>query len=167
MINTVSPEGLEFISRKEGVKNEMYRDPIGLPTIGVGHLLTQDELSSGKIRIGCENVRWGDGLTDEQVLELLAQDLDPVEKELADLSDHMRREHASPLSQHQFDALASLIHNIGLGAFRRSTLRRKILGGFWEEVPEQIQRWKYAGGQPILLPRRKEEAKMWEFGQYA
>jgi lysozyme len=162
----VSSDGLALIAREEGIRNEMYHDPIGLPTIGVGHLLTRDELSSGKIRIRDEYVRWGDGLTEDQVLNLLAQDLDPIEQELSDVSEYMEREHGVGLEPTQFDALASFVFNIGLGAFRRSTLRRRLLWGFWEDVVYQIKRWKYAGGRPILEPRREREARLWETGLY-
>lgn len=54
----------------------MYKDVAGLPTIGVGHLLTQDVLSSGKILIHDKIARYADGLTKKQVIQLLAQDVD-------------------------------------------------------------------------------------------
>jgi lysozyme len=44
----------------------------GLPSIGVGHLLTQNEFSSGKILIQDKVARYADGLTKSQVIQLLA-----------------------------------------------------------------------------------------------
>ena len=50
----------------------------GLPTIGVGHLLTRSELTSGKIVINGVPVKYADGLTEQQVTDLLAQDVKPA-----------------------------------------------------------------------------------------
>ena len=48
---TISKNGIQFIIDREGSRSKMYLDSAGLPTIGVGHLLTQSELSNGKINI--------------------------------------------------------------------------------------------------------------------
>jgi lysozyme len=46
----------------------MKKDVAGLPSIGVGHLLTQNEFSSGKILIQDKVARYADGLTKNQVI---------------------------------------------------------------------------------------------------
>ena len=71
----VSDAGVKFIRRWEGSRSAAYHDSAGLLTVGVGHLLTRDELSSGKVEIGAEYVKWRDGLSDEQIDLLLRQDL--------------------------------------------------------------------------------------------
>ncbi len=43
----ISAAGIAFLKQWEGVRYEAYRDSIDLLTIGVGHLLTKSELSSG------------------------------------------------------------------------------------------------------------------------
>ena len=55
--------------------NDVYQDAAGLPTIGVGHLLTKDELASGKILILGEAIKYHDGLTNLQIDRLLTHDL--------------------------------------------------------------------------------------------
>lgn len=150
-----SEAGLEFLKQQEGSRKEMYRDFIGLPTIGVGHLLTKDELSSGKMSIGGEWVDWHQGLSDQYTLGLLRQDVGHVETALnAD---------AIVLTQHQFDALISFVFNVGIGAFARSTLRKKLLLGDLAAVPAELARWTYAGGviSPILAKRRVAETQLW------
>ncbi len=76
----MSDNGLELLKQWEGFKLEVYKDSAGLPTIGVGHLLTKSELASSKIVIGGVPVQYADGLTDQQVLDLLSQDVTPADQ---------------------------------------------------------------------------------------
>ena len=71
----MSDKGRELLKQWEGVRNKVYLDSAGLPTIGCGHLLTKDELTSGKILICAMAVPYKDGLLDEDIDRLLAQDL--------------------------------------------------------------------------------------------
>ncbi len=59
----MSEKDKELLSEWEGVELNVYRDVADLPTIGVGHLLTRDELTSGKISIQGELIKYADGLT--------------------------------------------------------------------------------------------------------
>jgi lysozyme len=152
----LSDQGLEFIKRMEGCSTTMYYDVAGLPTIGVGHLLTRSEMSSGKILIVGTPVKWGKGLTPAQCNELLRQDLNWAVNALGAV--------LVPLTQHQFDALVSFIFNVGAGAFRGSTLLKRLNAGDYDAVPVQLMRWTKAGGKEIagLRNRRVFEVKMWE-----
>lgn len=60
-------------------------------------------------------------------------------------------------------ALTSLCYNIGPGAFRASTLRRRIIAEDWDAVPDQWMRWDRAGGRQVrgLTARRAAELKLW------
>jgi len=152
----LSEAGRAHLIREEGFRNTMYRDPVGLPTVGVGHLLTRDELSSGKLRLeGWFD--WHPGLTDQQVRWLFAQDLAPIERAITGLV-------RVPLTQGQFDALVSFTFNEGLGAFRGSTLLAKLNAGDYAAVPAELRRWHYAGGEvlPLLERRREVEITLWE-----
>lgn len=141
--------------RHEGVVLRAYKDVAGLLTIGVGHLLTKSELSSGKLVIDGQVVKWKDGITREQAMALLAQDLREVE-------DAVERA-AGGLTNAQFDALCSFVFNIGIGAFLRSTLLKRIHAGHLEDVPAQMLRWNRAGGIVVagLQRRRESEAALW------
>lgn len=63
------------------------------------------------------------------------------------------------LTQPQFDALVSLVYNIGPGAFKNSTLLRCLNAGDYECVYKQWMRWKYVNGRPVkgLENRRARE----------
>lgn len=143
----------------EGVRTTAYQDVAGLWTIGCGHLLTRDELSSGKIWIGGQPVKWELGLTDAQVSALLAQDIAPVEQAVSVLV-------RVPITQNQFDALVLFAFNIGREAFAKSSLLRRLNEGKPAEVPDQLQRWVYAGGKQVagLRTRRAAEARLWSEG---
>lgn len=147
--------GIKSLLAREGSRSKMYYDTAGLPTIGVGHLLTRSEMTSGKIWIDGEAIRWRDGLSNDQITRLFDRDNDLAE---AAVSDLVKVE----LADHQFDTLVSFVFNVGINAFRKSTLLRKLNAGDYAAVPEQLLRWIYAAGKPVLRLRREEEARQWE-----
>ena len=153
----MSADGVDMLTELEGLRTEMYLDVAGLPTIGVGHLLTKDELSSGKINIESESVKYRDGITGEQAMMLLAKDVRRFE-------DGIARVITSMLAGHQFDALVSFAFNVGVEAFRSSTLLKRINAGRFEDVPAQMRRWIYSGGATWdgLVTRREVEIERWE-----
>ena len=156
MKTQMSKEGKERLSEWEGVELNVYRDVADLPTIGVGHLLTRDELTSGKIFIRGELIKYADGLTRKQVIDLLGQDLRRFEEVI---NERVRVD----LKQTQFDALVSFSFNVGGYAFRNSTLLKLLNQGKYNEVPNQLRRWVYSGGQKVqgLANRREKEIELW------
>jgi lysozyme len=152
----MSTHGLELLEKWEGFKANVYKDSAGLPTIGVGHLLTKSELSSGKITISGLPVQYSNGLTDQQVLDLLSQDVKPAEQAV---TNNVK----VPLNQNQFDALVSFTFNVGVGAFTSSTLLKVLNQQQYTEVPTQLLRWTRAGGQVVqgLVNRRQNEINLW------
>lgn len=91
----------------EGCRLKAYRCPAGVLTIGYGH--TGPDVTEGKV------------ITAAEAVALFNRDADrfaaSVEKALP----------GAVLKPRQFDALVSLAYNIGLGNFRKSTLRAKVL----------------------------------------
>lgn len=152
----ISENGIKKLIEWEGFKNNVYKDSAGLPTIGVGHLLTQDELRSGKISIRGDDIRYGNGLTDEKVSALLKQDLSSREQLVRTMVQ-------VPLNQNQFDALVSFVFNVGRSAFQKSTLLKVLNEGHYDEVPKQLSRWIYSGGERDkgLVNRRNNEIILW------
>jgi lysozyme len=149
----LSVSGLEAIKRREGVRLSMYRDSANLPTIGCGHLLTKDELHSGKV-LGED---WRDGISQDTCDRLLQADLQSA-------MDAVHEFVRVPLLQHQFDTLISLVFNIGDGAFQESTLLRQLNNDQFATVPGQLRRWIYAAGHRDtgLVNRREDEIEQWE-----
>jgi len=140
----------------EGVEHQLYLDSGNAPTIGVGHLLTRDERTSGKIIIKDKPVKYHEGLDFEQVTALLSQDLRPVEGMVDKLV-------IVPLKQCQFDALVCFAFNVGASAFKDSTLLKSLNAKLYDRIPEQLKRWVHDGGKvvPGLVNRRNNEIKLW------
>lgn len=153
----LSKGGIAFIGKWEGRENKVYEDVAGYPTIGIGHLLTHEELQSGKILIRDQPFRYASGLQDEQIDALFLQDSATAQQAIND-SVHV------DIEQYQFDMLVSLAFNIGVGAFKRSTLLKLLNRGQIDAVPNQLIRWVYSGGKKIqgLINRRSEAAEIWK-----
>jgi lysozyme len=161
---TTSLPGIIAIERREGRRYVMYRDRAGFPTIGVGHRLTKDELSSGKLFLTGGMIDWRNGLDEEQVNFLLQHDLHATEAVINQVV-------VVPLTETQFDTLVSFVFNIGGTAFAQPTrlpvpgctLLRDLNAGNYAAVPLQLKLWVYDAGtvDPILVKRRDDEILQW------
>ena len=140
-----SEKGLQFIRREEGERLKAYADIIGVWTIGVGHTGAVDGKPVAK----------GMVISADKSRELLSADLLKFESAIARLVK-------VPLKQYEFDALVSLVFNIGETNFARSTLLKKLNTNDFKGAAEQFLAWKNAGGRPVqgLLNRRKREKDM-------
>lgn len=120
-----------------------YQDPIGLWTVGVGHLM-----GNGRVR----PKDWNRKRTDAEVDELLRKDITRFENGVDALI-------TVDLNQNQFDALVCFAFNVGLGNLQASTLRRKLNRGDYEGAANELPKWRKAGGRvlPGLVKRRKDE----------
>lgn len=158
----ISEIGLRRLAQWEGEikdngKHVAYDDAAGYPTIGIGHLLTNEELKTGHILIEGVMVDWGyDGLFDEEAFGLLEQDLQWAQ-------DAVNKNVEVFLLQNQFDSLVSFVFNIGETNFRSSTLLRVLNEANYAEVPNQLKRWNKAGGKTLrgLIKRRQHEIDQW------
>ncbi len=152
----VGQRGKDLFKEWEGLVTHEYLDSGSAPTIGIGHLLTRSERTSGKITIGGQALDYRNGLTEQQCWDLLDLDLsgsEAVVNEAVKVS----------LNQNQFDALVSFVFNVGDGAFRGSTLLRLLNQGQLDQVPAQLQRWVRDNGQVVqgLVNRRNKEIALW------
>lgn len=149
MTRSLSYEGAALIARFEGKSNELYDDPAGHCTIGVGHLVHLGRCD------GSEPEEFRRGLTDQQVYDLFIADAQRYINAVNGLI-------SAPLSQNQFDALVSFAFNVGIGALEGSTLRRKINEGDYGGAATEFSKWTKAGGQVLqgLVRRRTSEAEL-------
>lgn len=149
----VSKKGLEHIAEFEGFRPKLYNDPAGHATIGFGHLVHK-----GKID-GSEPAEFRKGISRERALELLRADAASAEAAV-------RSAVTVPLVPNQFDALVSFVFNVGAGAFRKSTLLKRINAGDHAAVRSELARWNKGGGKvlPGLVRRRESEADLYERG---
>lgn len=140
----VSSKGRQKIKQEEGERLVGYLDSRGIPTIGVGHTSAA----------GPPKVTKGMKITSAQSDEILSRDLGDVE-------GCINTSVKVPLTQNQFDALASLIFNIGEPAFKKSTLLKKLNAKDYAGAADQFPVWKKAGKDTaILLARRRREREL-------
>ncbi len=143
----VSDNCIRMIKHHEGVRQQPYQDPIGLWTVGVGHLI-----GDGK-KLPKE---WNKTFTMEEVDNILKADLARFERGVNTLIPITR------LTQNQFDALVSFSFNVGLGNLQASTLRQKLNRGDYEGAGNEFPKWRKAGGKvlPGLVRRRADEKNL-------
>lgn len=170
----ISDEGLQLITEAESVQLCAYPDPAsalhraclaaGINPLNHGYraLAGWESLGGEPWTIGVGHtggVKPGDTCTEEQAMNWLRADVAWAEAAV-------RNNVGVKLSQGQFDALVSLVFNIGAGQFGSSTLLRRLndtppdYAGAAAEFP----RWIHAGSKvlPGLVKRRALERAMFE-----
>lgn len=142
---------IHFIARLEKFRPSVYLDQAGKPTIGYGHLIQPGE-------------SFPNGITKEEAEQLLAKDVRTAEQAIRDKV-------TVPLTQNQFDALTSLVYNIGAGNFQNSTLLQLLNQGDYESAADQFLVWDKIRDQygklvvsEGLLNRRDDEYDIFLYG---
>lgn len=140
-----SNSGINLIKGFEGKRLKAYDDGVGVWTIGFGTIKYPNGV----------RVKKGDTCTESQAEQYLRNDLVVFENALNRLVK-------VSLNQNQFDALVSLTYNIGTGAFKDSTLLKKLNAKDYKGAAEQFPRWNRGGGRVLngLVKRRKIEMEL-------
>lgn len=138
----ISEEGLALIAKFEGTRLESYLCPAGVWTIGTGH--TGSDVGPGQT------------ISEGQAAALLEMDCRAFEKAITELIEPQ-------LTQKQFDALVSWAFNVGSGAVKESTLRRRLNSGddVATTIAEELPRWNKGPNGPLegLTRRRAAEVE--------
>jgi lysozyme len=73
-----------------------------------------------------------------------------------------------PLNDNQFAALVSFAFNVGVDAFAKSTLRKKLNAGQYDAVPGELMKWVSSKGKRMdgLVNRRAAEIGTWNKGAF-
>lgn len=139
MVKTTSILGIKLIKRFEGLKLKAYKDAGDIMAIGYGHT---------------ETAKMGQVITRQEAHELLLEDLSRFEEAVNNA--------LVELTQFQFDALVSFSYNVGVGAFKRSTLLEKLNNQNYVGAADELLRWDISQGKALkgLTKRRKSERKM-------
>lgn len=145
-----TPQLVEFVKAWEGLKLVPSGDPLvsGVVDVGYGHVIR----SIGDIA----------PITPEQAEEWLHDDLNIA------VNGILRTLPNSTLTQYQFDALVSMVFNLGIGNLGPSTMFRYIRNGQMVAAAAEITKWCRAGGKVVvgLQKRRRAEQRMFEHADY-
>ena len=146
----ISDTGISLIKLSEGCILKPYLCSAKVPTIGYGSTRYED----GR-RISMQDP----SISLEQAERLLRNDLERTVKGVSTFV-------TAKLKQCQFDALVSLAYNIGLEAFKRSTLLRKLNAGDYQGAASEFARWNRAGGRVVAgLSNRRERERLMFCGE--
>jgi lysozyme len=144
---TITRDTLEFIAQFEGFSSRVYKDPVGIPTIGYG---TTRYPNGTKVSLG-----------DPQISKDTA---------LSYMEHHIRTQfltwvevNVPGLNANQLTAIISLIYNIGLANFKSSSvylfIKRKV---GCAEIERAFKMWNRSKGKVLagLTRRRNAEANL-------
>lgn len=124
----------------EGYRRKAYRCAAGVWTCGYGHT------HGVTPRTTC---------TESLAEAWLRSDLRPIERFLSSIPEITK-------TQGRFDACADFCYNLGIGAFKASTLFKRIQrNDTLEAIQAEFHKWVYAGGKQLegLKTRRQWEAQ--------
>lgn len=139
----LSENGANLIKQYEGLRLKAYQDQGGVWTIGYGHT---------------GGVRAGQTITQETADRLFDGD---VRKFVEGVN---KETYFVDLTQSQFDALVSFAYNVGIGAFRSSTLLRKVkFNPNDPAIADEFRKWVYIKKvyNQGLANRREKETKLY------
>ena len=138
-------KGVDFIKSHEALRRKAYQDSKGKWTIGWGHT---------------KGVKPGDVITREQAEQFIRDDFAWVERTLN--ADLVAGRDNPLVTQNEFDALCSLVFNIGSQAYLESTVRRKIKQGDKMAAARAFKMWVYSEHKFIqgLANRRADETRL-------
>ncbi|KAJ1959354.1 hypothetical protein GGI12_004378, partial [Dipsacomyces acuminosporus] len=147
---SINDAGVQLIKEFEGFVAKPEPDPIGLPTVGYGHLCKTN---------GCAEVKQNFPLTPATAEELLRSEIPEYARCFV-----RGLKGTVILNDNQLAALISWVYNVGCGAGKSSSLVERLNKG---EDPntvakEELIQWNKAGGRvfPGLTRRREAETKL-------
>lgn len=148
LFESIFMKSKELIAGEEGLRLTVYRDPgAGAWTIGWGHLVLPGERFHpyGTVRT----------ITRAEADALFDADLAVAR---AAVNDFVK----VPLTDNQRAALESFVFNVGVSAFRRSTLLKKLNLGDYSGAVAEFDRWVFDDGKRIdgLVARRAREQEV-------
>ncbi|WP_447642443.1 MULTISPECIES: lysozyme [Chitinophagaceae] len=138
----------DIIKKWEGFYSKSYQDTGGVWTIGYGTI----QYKNGSPVAAGQTITQADALSELQY-------------EVAEKTRFMNTYLIGiTLTNNQYDALISFAYNVGLSAFKSSTLFKKIKANPNDtSIKEEFLRWSYDNGIYVqgLNNRRQDEAKLY------
>lgn len=120
----------------EGMEQKVYVDPVGLPTVCVGHM--------------DKALKKGQTFSIEECMDMFAKDWKKHQKQLDSVVKVPYK------SEWQKEALTDFTFNVGIGNVKSSTLISLVNQGRHKAACEQLSKWVKAGGKTLkgLVTRR-------------
>lgn len=128
--------GFNLIASFEKCELEAYLDEAGIPTIGYGHT---------------DGVEMGMKITKAEAERIFRQDLKRFERGVNEClagCDY-------PVNQNMFDALVAFSFNVGTGAFRLSTMLKKIRRGDMRGASQEFLKWN-----KVTVPKKDRKGNV-------
>lgn len=145
--NSMSDLARRLVIGFENLSLTVYKDRGGAWTIGYGHLVKTGEkfYPYGTVKT----------ITQSEAEQLLDSDMRSA-------VDAVSSSVKVALNETQKAALVSLAFNIGNGAFKNSTLLKKLNNGDYQGAADQFSAWVYDNGVKVsgLVNRRNEERRI-------
>ena len=145
MIELAILVALALMRRFEGLYLTPYLCPAGVPTIGYGATYYEDGT-----RVTLHDPTITRERADSLLIWMVRTVYLPQVMRLCPGIDNPNR----------LAAIIDFTFNLGSGALKTSTLRRKINEGAWDYVPAELRKWVKGGGKVLrgLVIRREAEA---------
>ena len=146
-VEEMNQAGLDLVKSFEGFSAEPYLCPADVWTIGYGTTRYPNGERVKEADAKCNN---------QQASGWLHYHLNKSLEVVVNACE-------TDLNENQIAALTSFVYNVGIGAFGRSTLLKRINSGDLDDVPTQLRRWNKAGGKVLagLVRRREAEIELW------
>jgi lysozyme len=140
--------GYRLITSVEGFKSKPYLDSAKIPTIGYGSTYY---VNGKKVTL------LDPAISKEQGYEMF--------KTIADnFAKRVKESVKSSINQNQFNALVCFAYNTGMGAFKSSTLLKKVNANPTDTtIKSEFLKWVKSGGVKVegLVNRRNKEIEMY------
>jgi lysozyme len=136
-----------LIEEFEGIKLVAYKCPGGVATIGIGSTRYEDG----------SKVKLGDEISLDYAEVLYERDVDRIRREVDGLV-------IPDLTRNQEDALVSFAYNVGINAFKSSTLLKKVnKDPRSNSIKREFMKWTTSDGKRLkgLVRRRKAEVELY------
>ena len=156
----MSDQGLEILKKMEGVRYQVYDDKTGkvvssyqevqgYPTIGVGHLIKENEKEQFK-----QYLKNGIKLTESEVNNLFRED---IEKHTT-----FKNQISVPITQNMFDAMASFSFNAGPNALKQDGIIDLINRKDYQSAGKKIKSSRVSAldDPNYLSNRRSKESEL-------
>lgn len=125
------------IAHFEGLRLFAYRDPVNIPTICYGYIKGV-QMGDQKTKAECDKLLRDEALSFAYLVDIAV---------------------TVPMKPHEHAAFTSFSYNVGIGAFQRSTLLRRVNAGELPAACDELLRWTYAGGKQLDGLKRRREAE--------